>query len=106
MTELGMKKAERILQNVFYDDMTDKEIKIVSEYETEKHKSQLEAMAAEGKGREEMEDYVYSLWQDYSLCDEAESMLYNYINQKLAERDNRKNEGSITEIMKFVYGVK
>lgn len=78
MEELKARQAELLLSTLTYDEMTEEQEKLVTEYETEKWKPKVDEL----KGllsAEQMESKVHEWWSDYEFSDGTQDNLLDYI---------------------------
>ena len=73
---------EEILQTLCYDDMTEDQLALVTEYETQKYIPVIDRYS-ECHTLSETEEYVHSLWLNYEIADGAEDNLLRHIGSDL-----------------------
>ena len=70
-------KAQEILKNNCYDEMSIEELKIVEDYEIEIYKPRMDKLK---RNDEEKSNWVHNLWLDYCISNETEDKLLSYLN--------------------------
>ncbi len=72
------KLAEEILNTVSYIDMDEEQTKLVVEYELEIYKPKVDKLK-ERYNKDKVEEKIHDWWLDYSIADETEDALVEYI---------------------------
>lgn len=80
MEEIKAKLIKALLETITYDDMTEKQERLVVEYETEKLKPKVEELKKK-LSKEELEEIIHGWWLDYQIADGTEINLISYIQQ-------------------------
>lgn len=73
--------AWTLLKSKCYDEMTDEEMNLVVEYETESFKPRVDELKAKGWPVSKIEDEIHDWWLDYKMANGTEDELLAYANQ-------------------------
>ena len=78
MEELKTKLIESLLSTITYDEMTEEQEKLVTEYETEKWKLKIDELK-KTMTVSDMQEQIQDWWLDYQFTDGTEENLLAYI---------------------------
>ena len=78
MEELKIKLIESLLSTMTYDEMTEEQKKLVTEYETEKWKTKVEELN-KTMTISDIQNQIHDWWLDYQFTDGTEENLLAYI---------------------------
>lgn len=78
MEEIKTKLIKALLGTITYDDMTEKQERLVVEYETEKLKPIVDELKKK-LSKKELEKTIHEWWLDYQIADGTEDNLIAYI---------------------------
>lgn len=78
MEEIKTKLIKALLETITYDDMTEKQERLVVEYETEKLKPIVDELKKK-LSKKELEKTIHEWWLDYQIADGTEDNLIAYI---------------------------
>ena len=79
LREARTKKAQDLLKTTSYDEMSEEQLKIVAEYETEVWKLKIDELLL--KGETITDERIHDWWQDYLFSNETEENLIAYVNE-------------------------
>ena len=82
MKDIKTRLIEALLKTMTYDEMTEEQEKLVTEYETEKWKLEVDKL----KGilsKEEIKKQIHDWWLDYQFTDGTEINLDNYVESTM-----------------------
>ena len=78
MEELKTKLIESLLSTMTYDEMTEEQEKLVTEYETEKWKHKVDDLR-EKLSPDQIKEQIHDWWLDYHFTDGTENNLLAYV---------------------------
>lgn len=78
MEKIKTKLIETLLETITYDDMTEKQERLVVEYETKKLKPKVDELKKK-LSKEELEKTIHEWWLDYQIADGTENNLIAYV---------------------------
>ena len=78
MEELKTKLIESLLSTITYDEMTEEQEKLVTEYETEKQKPKIDELK-KTMTVSDIQEQIHDWWLDYQFTDGTEENLLAYI---------------------------
>lgn len=78
MEELKTKLIESLLSKITYDEMTEEQEKLVTEYETEKWKPKIDELK-KTMTVSDIQEQIHDWWLDYQFTDGTEENLLAYI---------------------------
>ena len=76
--ELTVRLIKSLLSTITYDDMTEEQEKLVTEYETEIWKAKIDELTVIGK-ESVTEEQIHNWWLEYEFTDGTEKNLIEYI---------------------------
>ena len=80
MEELKIKLIEFLLSTMTYDEMTEEQKKLVTEYETEKWKTKVDELK-KTMDISDIQNQIHDWWLDYQFTDGTEENLLAYVNK-------------------------
>ena len=80
MEELKIKLIESLLSTMTYDEMTEEQKKLVTEYETEKWKTKVDELK-KTMNISDIQNQIHDWWLDYQFTDGTEENLLAYVNK-------------------------
>lgn len=78
MEKIKTKLIETLLETITYDDMTEKQERLVVEYETKKLKPKVDELKKK-LSKEELGKTIHEWWLDYQIADGTENNLIAYV---------------------------
>lgn len=82
MKDIKTRLIEALLKTMTYDEMTEEQEKLVTEYETEKWKLEVDNLKGV-LGKEEIKEQIHDWWLDYQFTDGTEINLDNYVESTM-----------------------
>lgn len=79
MEDIKNKLIESLLRTITYDDMTDEQMMLVVEYETEVYKRKIDELK-QSMNVSKIKELIHEWWLDYQIADGTEDNLLNYIS--------------------------
>ncbi len=79
MEDIKNKLIESLLRTITYDDMTDEQMMLVVEYETEVYKRKIDELK-QSMNVSKIKELIHEWWLDYQIADRTEDNLFNYIS--------------------------
>jgi len=81
MNDIQERLIDELLKTLTYDDMTENQMNLVVEYETEKYKKRIDELR-NNMSPEEIKEVIHDWWLDYEIADKTEDNLLAYVNTK------------------------
>lgn len=78
MEELKTKLIESLLSTMTYDEMTEEQEKLVTEYETENWKPRVDELRKR-LSPDQIKEQIHNWWSDYEFSDGTEENLLAYV---------------------------
>lgn len=78
MEELETKLIESLLSTLTYDEMTEEQEKLVTKYETEKWKPEVDKLR-DTMSVDQIREKIHDWWLDYKFTDGTEDNLMAYV---------------------------
>lgn len=85
MEDLKTRLIEALLETMTYDDMSEKQEELVTEYETEKWKPKVEDLIESGMVKEKIIEQIHDWWMDYLFTDGTEDNLLEHVENIFKE---------------------
>lgn len=95
--------AQQILQNFSYDEMSEEQEKLVSEYETEIFKKKIDKI--KNPLKDELKEKVHNMWLNYEIADGTEDNLFQYIDSIIVKQKGYKIVKIYVEDGKLFYDI-
>ena len=89
MEEIKRNQAQQLLRTLTYDEMTEEQEKLVTEYETEIWKSKVDELKST-MSKEAIKEQIHDWWLDYQFSDGAEENLLNYADTIIVKQRGYK----------------